>query len=492
MSPEKPLRNQDQIQFGISYISSVLKKNGHETALVVCSEISGKKNLELIERKINDHKPEILCFTAVATEYDFIARLSAYLKERHPELLRVLGGPHATLNPETVIKEGLFDAVCIGEGEYPMLELAEAVSQGKEASGIKNLWFYREGNIERNGARPFLDKLDEMPFPDRDMWQEWLDEQPGSRHAIILGRGCPFDCTYCCNHALKKVADGQYYRLRSPENIIKEIEEIKKHYPSNKEIYLEIETIGIDMKWSLELCEKLYEFNKKLQTPLSFGINLRIMPNRNLDELFLAFKKANFRFVNIGLESGSERVRKDVLRRHYSNNDVCEAVASARRCGIKVAFFNMIGLPGETYEEFKETVAMNRKCQPDWHFTSIFFPYPGTELYNTCKEQGLLKKKLDTRAERSQATLDMPSFGKKQIQKSYIWFDYHVYKGRRPIANILYGVATKKLRSKYHLKFIFNKLVNNIFFLTWIKRIVRRKLMGETYVLDDHKKAKEL
>jgi radical SAM superfamily enzyme YgiQ (UPF0313 family) len=152
----------------------------------------------------------------------------------------------------------------------------------------------------------------------------------------------------------------------------------------------------------------------------------------------------------------------------------------------------MIGLPGETYDEFKETLDMNRKCQPDWHFTSIFFPYPGTELYNVCKEQGLLKKKLDTRAERSQAVLDMPNFSKRQIQKSYIWFDYHVYKGRRPMGKILYGVATKKLRSKYYFKYFFNKLVNKLFILAWLKRAVRQRFTGETYVLDEHKKVKEV
>lgn len=492
LSPEKPLRNQDQIQFGISYISSVLKKAGHETSLVVISEISGKKNYEILDKKIGIFQPDVVAFTAVATEYDFIINIAGYIKKKWPNLYRVAGGPHVTLNPEKTINDNVFNAICVGEGEYPTLELIEALDKKNTPSDIKNMWFYNDGNIQKNEARNFLDKLDILPFPDREMWQEWIDEQPGSRHAVILGRGCPFDCSYCCNHALRKVANGQYYRMRSPENIISEINYLAKTYPDNTEIYLEVETIGIDMDWSVELCKQIKELNQSMEKSLTYGINLRITPNQDLETLFRVFKDANFRFVNIGLESGSDKVRREVLKRYYSNEDVFNAVKIARKHDIKVAFFNMIGLPGETKKDFKETVAVNRRCQPDWHFTSIFFPYPGTELYRICDEGGLLNKKLNTRLERSQATLDMPGFSKRQIQKSYIWFDYYVYKGRRPLLKILYEVATKKLRSKYYFKYLFNKTVNGLPVLAWLKRTVRKKLVGEAYVLDEAKKVKEM
>jgi radical SAM superfamily enzyme YgiQ (UPF0313 family) len=492
LSPDKPLRNQDQIQFGISYISAVLKKAGHKTSLAICSEISGKKNEDILQSRIEEFRPEIIAFTSVATEYDFILNLAGLIKNKWRDIYLIIGGPHASLNPESVSFDNIFDAVCVGEGEYPLLELADMLGSGIKPKEIRNFWFNDNGSVQRNPARNFIENLDGLPFPDREMWQEWIEEQPGSRLTILLGRGCPFDCTYCCNHALRKIADGKYYRLRSADSIVDELKYLAGKFPKNNEVYMEVETIGIDMKWSIELCEKIREFNLTLDRSLTYGINLRITPNQKLEELFAALQRANFRFINIGLESGSDRVRKEVLKRYYSNDDVLNAVEIARKYGIKVAFFNMIGLPGETYQEFLETVDMNRRCLPDWHYTSIFFPYPGTELHTLCEKMGLLSKKLSNKQERSQAVLDLPGFSRQQIQASYVWFDYLVYKGRRPLGKILYEVAIKKLRSHYYLKNLLNLMVDKIAFFAWLKRKARKKFVGDAYILGDSKRIKEL
>jgi len=298
------------------------------------------------------------------------------------------------------------------------------------------------------------------------MWQEWIEERPGSRYAVLVGRGCPFQCSYCSNHILKKLAPGSYVRFRSPENIVAEIKDIIARFPIRKrEIYLEIETFGVDKKWATDLCLELERFNKTLEQPFSFGANLRITPNDpDLENFFIILKKANFRFINIGLESGSERVRSEILRRNYSNEDISNAVNLARKHGLKVAFFNMIGIPGETLADFKETVKINRTCLPDWHLTSIFFPYPGTDVYSLCEKQGLLGKSSGPEMERMKATLDLPGFSKKQIQKSYIWFDYYVYKGLKPTYKILGRMVRAYLISKPYFVISWKKLLRLPFF----------------------------
>ena len=124
----------------------------------------------------------------------------------------------------------------------------------------------------------------------------------------------------------------------------------------------------------------------------------------------------------------------------------------------------MIGLPGETMADFKETVKINRMCLPDWHLTSIFFPYPGTDVYSLCEKQGLLKESSGPEMERMKATLDLPGFSKDQIQKSYIWFDYYVYKGRKPIYKILGRVVRAYFTSKPCLAILWKKLLRLTFF----------------------------
>ena len=463
-SENKPLESPEQIQFGISYISSFLKKYGHKTKLIVLSGNYPENNKKILDKCFEEFPAKLICFTAVSTEYRFIANIAKDIKEKWPNTYLLIGGPHVSLNPDNVLLDN-FDALCIGEGENPVLELVSQLEKGIQPSTIPNLWIKRGLEIEKNLTRQFLHDLDSLPFPDRKIWQEWIEERPGARYSVLLGRGCPFQCTYCSNHALKRLAPGLYVRFRSPDNIIEEIKDIITNFPvQKKEIYLEVESFGVDKKWAVELCLKLEQLNKNLNQPISFGVNIRITPNVNFEDIFAACKKANFRFINIGLESGSERVRREILKRSYSNEDIINAVNLARKHGLKVAFFNMVGLPGETIADFKETVKVNRICLPDWHLTGIFFPYPGTDLYLLCKEQGLLKEDLDEKIERMKSTLSFPGFSKKQIQRSYIWFDYYVYRGRKPIYKILGRVVRLYFLSNPYSAILWKKLLRLPFF----------------------------
>lgn len=462
-----PLPGPGWIHFGISYISSFLKKHTHHTGLVVLGRLLRKKNYDIIDKFLDKFHPGLICFTAVSSEYRFICNIAKYIKRRYPDIYLLIGGPHVSLNPQEAISAE-FDGLCIGEGENAALELVSQLEKGASPSGIPNLWIKRGSVVEENPPRPFLQDLDTLPFPDREMWQEWMPCGTGLTQPVLLGRGCPFECTYCCNQALRKIASGTYVRLRSADNIAGEIKEIVAKYPATESIYLEVETIGINKEWAMQLCSKLRQLNATLSKPLSFGVNLRIAPNLELESLFAEFKKSNFSFVNIGLESGSERVRREILNRHYSNEDIINAVRLARKYGLKVHFYNMIGVPGETLADFKETVRINRICQPDFHHTSIFFPYPGTALHALCKKQGLLKKDLDTEMERHKAVMNLPGFSKRQIQRSFVWFDYYLYKGRKPASKLLARVFALGVRNNY----LYRRIKHN-WFLKRLRHIVR-------------------
>jgi radical SAM superfamily enzyme YgiQ (UPF0313 family) len=459
------------MQCGISYISSLLKKHGHNTRLVILSRVFYEKSKAIIDAYLKKFYPKLICLSTISSEYRFIKDMAQYIKNRYPDIFLLVGGAHISLNPGEALS-GAFDAVCIGEGEYPTLELAGQLQKGVSPSGIPNLWIKRGSEIEKNPTRPFLQDLDSLPFPDRDIWEEWIEEPLGARYVVLAGRGCPFVCSYCCNHALRKLARGAYIRLRSPDNILEEIKKVSDKYPSRKEIYIEVETIGLNMKWIEELCSKLERFNATLDQPLIFGGNLRITPNTKLESLFAMLQRANFKFINIGLESGSERIRREVLNRHYSNQDVINAVRVARQHGFKISLFNLFGVPGETIDDFKKTVEMNRICLPDRHFTSIFCPYPGTKLYTLCKEQNLLKGDdyLDMKfIEKRNAILDLPGFPKKEIQKNYIWFNYHVYRGHKPIYKLLAHVLRAKLETSSRLNYLYRKLTR-VGVFKWLKK----------------------
>jgi radical SAM superfamily enzyme YgiQ (UPF0313 family) len=459
LSVEKPLGSPLFIQFGISYLSSFLKQHNHDTKLLVLSRSFGNKNYDIVRKKIENFKPNIIGFYSVASQYEFISNISKFMKLNYPEIFLIIGGPHATLNPDIIIKDS-FDAICIGEGERPMLELTNMLEKNEFPSDIRNLWIKKDGKIEKNQMAPFYEKLDLLPFPDRKMWEEYIDYIQNfleNNISLLLGRGCPYSCTYCCNHALRRITDGNYVRYRSPQNIIEEIKLIHEKYPLENSIYLEVESFNVNKEWAIEVCNEIEKYNKSLDIPLSFGLNIRITPNANLDTLFEACKRANISHLNIGLESGSERVRKDILKRNYSNYDVVKTINLAKKYELSYNFHVMIGIPGETIEDFKETIKICRICQPKKIFLSIFYPYPGTDLYKLCEKMNLLQEKIDTKIERRQAIFNLPGFNKKQIQRSYIWFNYYVYKGYKSRIKLILKVIINLLRLNYYIDLILIK-----------------------------------
>jgi len=471
-SVQSPIRAWTSVQFGISYISSTLKAHGHQTQLLVLGDNLWKASENLLRNTMEEFDPRLVCFTAVYSQYAFIEKIAALTKNQWPDKFLIIGGVHATLQPDDVIG-GPFDAICIGEGEYPTVELCDQLESHIEPHGIANLWIKSPtGNIERNEPRVFLEDLDQLPFPDREMWKPWMKEQLGGELALLLGRGCPYDCTYCSNLALRNVANGKYVRMRSPENILQEVAFLHKLYP-HRRMYFEVETIAMNKNWLIELCSLLKTFNSTISQAISFGCNIRISPRIKDESLFDALKNANFYKLNIGLESGSKKIRRDVLKRIYSNEDFLEIVSLARKHGLKIFVYNMIGLPEESLDDHKETVLLNRLCQPDGHYTGIFYPYPGTELYNVCIEQGLIKGTLDVQNERRRPVIELPKFSTTQIRRAYTWFDYHVYRGYKPIWKILILVIMVKVRSNSVTNLLFRKIVQ-----LPVLRYFRAKFLG--------------
>lgn len=452
----KPIRVQTSINLGISYMSSALKHRGHMTRLFVLT----RNNQHHIERSLAEFSPQLVCFTAVSTTYYLARNFSTIYKKRHPDTFLLAGGCYVSLNPETVIAD-MFDAICVGEGEYPVVELVERLEMGLERFDIPNIWRKNGTAIVRNPTRPVIENLDDLIFPDRAVWNEWI-RYPQTTPAVLISRGCPFNCTYCCHHKLSRLAQGKYYRFRSPTNILDEIKDVVEMYPETKEILLETETIYINLNYIQDLCSVLQKFNSTRVRPIAFSANLRIMPNTNYDSLFQSLHQGNFSYISIGLESGSEKVRSAVLNRNYSNDDIIRTIASARRHGLKTQLYVMIGLPGETRSDFQQTIELIRKCQPDICTHNMFYPYPGTEIFRLCNEQHLIDKRVDVEGvnERRQPVLSLPEFSAKQVLRSFIWFDYKAFKGHKPLYKLLFRTLQNMVLTSPILEKVSNYLLD--------------------------------
>lgn len=457
LSLKRPLAGFGDIHIGISYLSASLKARHHSTRVVVLSSEYPGRSYRLLEAAIRDFEPHMVAFTAVSTQYPFIRAAAERVKEYCPSAYRVVGGVHASLVPEEVVNDG-FNAVCVGEGESALVELAELLETGVEPERIANLWIKtRHGSIAKNPARHFNSGLGTLPFADREIWSESVRGREGGDQVVMPSRGCPYNCTYCSNHALRKLAPGKYVRLRPVDDILAELRHLKHTFPAARRVYLQSETIAVNLPWLEELTRQIGDFNGELDKPISFTTNFRVARAFLREEVFAALKRANVTAIEIGLESGSERLRRQVLKRAYSNEDFLRAVTLARRHGMEVNVYNMIGLPGETQADYWETVELNRRAAPDHVMTSIFHPYPGTDLYETCEEQRLLPPNMT--AERFRAAIDYPQFSRRDIQRGFDWFDFRIYKGKRSLQYRLRRTLRNKAYSKPWVHAVFVRLL---------------------------------
>jgi anaerobic magnesium-protoporphyrin IX monomethyl ester cyclase len=407
-------------QFGIGMISAMLKRHGHDTDL---HYMFGKYSTDSLSEKIADYKPDILAFYAVSPQYMYIKRLLQDLGD--VEAFTILGGQHATLVPDCLEEISNLDAICIGEGEYPMIELAAALESGSSPDNIRNLHVRtRDGSIVRNPTRPFIENLDELPFPDRELfdYQEIVDSDFKTA-LFMFSRGCPYKCTFCSNHALREKQCGKYVRFRSVDGCLAEIREVTSNY-NVKYLYFNDDCFTADRRFLKEFCEK---YSREFS--LSFDINAR--PETLSDEICQLLAQAGCRRVSVGIENGSEDFRREVLGRRQSNEKIVQGFEACKRAGLKTKSFNIVGFPGETPEIFQETIDLNARIQPDSVIIGIFEPYPGTQLAELCEQECFIdSSKAQTEfIGRTDTILDMPEFPRRQIIRCFRNFAYNVYRG---------------------------------------------------------------
>ena len=436
-----PLEGFLYANLGLPYISAVLKKRGHETSALALGTRFTTENPGIIARKLSIFRPDIVAITCMFNSFHFACHYLREFRKYAPFAKYVIGGPHVTLNPEEASKKD-FDIICVGEGEYPMAELAAAIDQGGEIPPIRNLWIKRDcDEWERNPPRNFIEDLDALPFPDNEMWMDYIiphwQEVKFEQFVILLGRGCPFNCTFCSNHSLKLSAQGKYVRMHSPQSVVEEIKQLKARHTEIVRIYLEVETIGADLKQLFDLCSELKKLNKNLSNPLEFSANFRVAPGLDFNKIFESMANAGFIRLNLGLESGSERVRKEIMNRNYSNQLFLDVIKALRENGLKFRINNMVGLPGETYKEYLETVRINRICLPDECNIQYFEPYPGTKLYEVCKKLGAINTRDYGEHSRTRASLDFKEFSRKKIQFAWIFFEAKVFWGIWPLHKLI-------------------------------------------------------
>lgn len=394
---------------GLLSIGAVLEKEGVDVDIVPADIL--KLSWRDIEKKIRADRPDIVGVTSTTENRFQSFKLVKLAKRALPEAVAVMGGPHASMAAEdTLLHIPELDVVVRGEGEETMLDLCRALERRREIDGISHIAgvsYRRGGRVIHNRPRSPIVNLDGLPFPAFHLVPfekyNFKIEVPGRGLLpavnVMTSRGCPFNCNFCAT----PVNWGRAVRVRSPENVIREIELLIERYGA-RVIFFYDDTFNLSQKRVEDICDLILE--RKLPIFWRAEIRLDLMTK----PLLARMKQAGLFHVSFGLEAGSERVRNTVIDKKIKIRDFHNVIAWCKELEVIPNVFFIFSHPTETWEEAQETIRIIEQYKHEVEASvAILHVYPGTPLERTAKEMGVLPEDFSWTERHSSKIITLPT-----------------------------------------------------------------------------------
>ncbi|MDI6735931.1 MAG: radical SAM protein [bacterium] len=365
---------------GLALIAGYLQKQTNFKVEII-DALAEKLDLEEIANQVRQKSPEIVGITTTTFTLIDVLNIAQAVKEINKNIHVVLGGPHLSIYPGETLAQKDIDSVVIGEGEITFCELVRHLADEKPLNEIEGVGFKKEGKIIINQRREYIQNLDEIPFPARELLSLGkyysIHGQKDRMTTIFTSRGCPYNCLFCYH------AFGKKFRFRSPGNVVDELQEIMNL--GIKEIFFFDDLFTAKKDFAMGICEEI--IRRKLH--LVWEIRARI--NTVDREILQRLKEAGCRRISYGVEAGTDKILK-VLRKGITTQQVIEVFKLTKEVGFITYADFMIGSPTETRQEILETIRFAQKLAPDFVQFSITTPYPNTDLYQLGLEKKIFKE----------------------------------------------------------------------------------------------------
>jgi anaerobic magnesium-protoporphyrin IX monomethyl ester cyclase len=377
--PRKVPQKTDFPPIGLAYISAYLKKDGIHSAIIDAGPLSWKKLAKIVSEKA----PALVGITCWTQERGQAFKTAELVKSIFPETKIIFGGHHATAFPRNMLIQTSADAVVIGEGEETTLELVRAMLEGCNLGMVKGIAYRHKGDILYTEPRDFIEDLDTIPYPSYSDYH--LDDYlgipdvKGPAASLMTSRGCPYNCVFCSAGNFWK----RKWRARSPGNVLGEIEWLYHDYNVHNFAFFD-DNFTVNKTRAIEICRGILDRHLKINWVASSHVN-------HIDEELLQWmsKSGCFR-IDFGIESGSPKILKNI-KKGQTAAQIEKTFSLVHNAGIKPRAYLLIGCPGETEETVDETIKLMKKIRPYYSRTAeILIVFPGTQLCETAKQQGLL------------------------------------------------------------------------------------------------------
>lgn len=372
---------------GLGYLASYLRENMAEAEVrIIDYNVEGTLQQFYGRDLRSDLEPfdiiGIGFMTPMEEEALYLAKMA---KEMGKPVL--FGGPHATALPEEMLASGFVDVVVRGEGEQTLLELCKLWARGQfdDLSGVQGISYVSDGQVEHNPDRPFIEDLDSIPFPARDLLRldAYTVKYPGLAFGkptvnVIGSRGCPNRCIFCASCVIWR----RKTRFRTPENIVKELETVMKDF-GIKQFNFNDDTFTLRTDSVIRMCEMMIDKGLGIKWACSTRVTSAEL------EMFKKMKESGCTRIGLGIESANPTVLKNI-RKGITVDKASQAVRRAQEAGLEVVTYFLVGNPGENRRSIKDTIDFILEHNLD-SFPGVVEPLPGTELYHIAKERGWLR-----------------------------------------------------------------------------------------------------
>lgn len=373
-----------QPPLGVLYLAAYLRRESG-VQVDVFDLTFRKKPFDYLRQELSHRRYDVIGLSVMTSMLREAERASAIVHQTNPQALVIWGGPHPTVLPDDSLALPDVNAVALGEGENTLLEL---VQRGGDPDGVAGVWYKTaDGSIVRNPPRPLIQDISSAPWPARDLvdmktyaraWYSLTAADPTLMGtSLITSRGCPYVCTYC-QPTLRQLF-GKKVRRRSVDDVINELKHLKETYGLNAFMF-EDDTFVIHRPWVQEFSERLKEAG------LGFRWGCNVRADLTTRELLEPMIQAGLVQINMGIESGTQRILDQIYDKRITLDDVRQAVDAAKSLGLKVGGYFMIGAPTETTEEVERTIRFAAQLPIDEAAFNITTPLPGTHLWDQTRD----------------------------------------------------------------------------------------------------------
>lgn len=363
---------------GIAYMAAVLEENNFDVNVIDASAMD--MTWEALEREIEKSSPQVVAITALTPTIEQALKTAQLVKKVNSDTVVVMGGYHPTFNYSELLEKDFVDIVVMGEGEYTMLELIQTIENGGNLAEVKGIAF---DNVV-TPPRPLITDLDSLPFPALHllpMDHYKLLNMKTNMATMITSRGCPMQCSFCASAALH----GPKMRLRSPENIVDEMEHLIKDYNVETIAFMD-DTFTLHSKRVKQICNEI----KRRNLNVFWGCTARV--DTLSGDVLKQMREAGCIAMLMGVESADQQTL-DQVNKKTTIAKIRHAFELSRKERIRTIASVVLGMPGDTKESMGRTIKFVQELKPSYAIFSLATPYPGTRFYQQMKEKNLIKVK---------------------------------------------------------------------------------------------------